>query len=1021
MQLGDYTKDQIINFKFPTRGTSGSLIGLSGTPSVVSYKGSGIAPSNSGITLTTNFNGVTGLNHVRVLLSNAYYESGVDYTLVLQSGIVDSINIQGEVVGSFSIGNRYAPVATGGGSSDWSSLELEQIRYRLGIDGTSSIPIVNSNMGNTPLLVRANVSLITSQTQFRINSGTTESLSLREGMIVFRRPSGQEVGFSAVSNYVGSIRDITLQHAPAGYTISTGDIVEVYADKSVKAASVNNCWLGIASNAIQNVTNVTNTTNVLGSVGGSVVGNVQGKVLGGGVSALVGEGVIAQIPTSGITSAKFDNVTAFPIAFVDSGPTQIARSGDLTGGSSSGDWTSLEKEQIRYRLGLNGVVSVPTGTVNLNFTQNLTSYGVPTTGDLNTVNVNIVNAINNLNDFDPTSQSVTVGTNNDKTGYRLSTSGVNDITGGSTVEFARTGILAAINAIGANSGVTDWTDTERQYIRYRLGLGGLTAVPTGSVNLNVITTSFSGAAFTSINSISAQLTGIQTTGLWTPTEKQHIRNRLGINGSSVAPTGSTNLGILQSNLVQISGSNGTVSNLISNFSAPILNVNSINVSGQGLTRILEQVYIGLSGYPVPKTADITLVNTGILNAINNLNDFDPTVQSVIVGSNLDKNGYRLSSTGVNDITGGSTVEFARTGILNAINELGANSGVTDWTSTERDQIRYRLGVDGSTSVPTLLPNLGIVQSNTVTFSGQAQSEIDLIKASVTGLHNFDPNTDQVTVISNLDKDGYRLSSTGVNDITQGTSVNTAYTGILTALQNIPQSGDWSEIEKAQFRERLGIDGARSNPTGITNLGLLEVNSIYLSGQALTSLVNQMNIAMSGYVVPKVSDLLGSGTVLNTLSGMITGGRYTAFALSLAPQGSGGGGGGSGNVTVIFDPVIGICEDDVVNSTSIGLYVGETTEKTIYIYQNISGSYMPLDLTSLNLTLVIEDMSRTDIQVSKTGSGISITGLDNNGATFNINPSVTERPGNYYGSLRIDETKKVLWSNQVNVCYAPLLD
>lgn len=38
---------------------------------------------------------------------------------------------------------------------------------------------------------------------------------------------------------------------------------------------------------------------------------------------------------------------------------------------------------------------------------------------------------------------------------------------------------------------------------------------------------------------------------------------------------------------------------------------------------------------------------------------------------------------------------------------GGGGGVADWTDTEKNQIRYRLGIDGETTTPTLQPNLDI--------------------------------------------------------------------------------------------------------------------------------------------------------------------------------------------------------------------------------------------------------------------------------------------------------------------------
>jgi len=40
-----------------------------------------------------------------------------------------------------------------------------------------------------------------------------------------------------------------------------------------------------------------------------------------------------------------------------------------------------------------------------------------------------------------------------------------------------------------------------------------------------------------------------------------------------------------------------------------------------------------------------------------------------------------------------------------VNDTGGGSGTTDWTATERDQIRFRLGIDGSTQTPSATQGL----------------------------------------------------------------------------------------------------------------------------------------------------------------------------------------------------------------------------------------------------------------------------------------------------------------------------
>ena len=53
-----------------------------------------------------------------------------------------------------------------------------------------------------------------------------------------------------------------------------------------------------------------------------------------------------------------------------------------------------------------------------------------------------------------------------------------------------------------------------------------------------------------------------------------------------------------------------------------------------------------------------------------------------------------------------------------VNDTGGGSGTTDWTATERDQIRFRLGIDGSTQTPTATQGLvyNLIKKNVATQS-----------------------------------------------------------------------------------------------------------------------------------------------------------------------------------------------------------------------------------------------------------------------------------------------------------------
>jgi len=104
---GDYSEDfATLNFKFTTLANEVPTT-LAGSPVVSVYESNSTTQITGGITLTVDFDGVTGLNNVLIDLSaDALYVPGKDYHAVITTGTVSSVSVVGRVVGEFSIQNR---------------------------------------------------------------------------------------------------------------------------------------------------------------------------------------------------------------------------------------------------------------------------------------------------------------------------------------------------------------------------------------------------------------------------------------------------------------------------------------------------------------------------------------------------------------------------------------------------------------------------------------------------------------------------------------------------------------------------------------------------------------------------------------------------------------------------------------------------------------------------------------------------------------------------------------------------
>lgn len=134
--LGDFDASAVIYGKFTTyRPSTGATFTLGGTPALSVYKDNSTTQSTTGVTLTADFDSVTGLNHFAIDTSadGAFYSAGSFFDIVITTGTVDSVSVTGSVVGSFTIrknsalkpttAGRALDVSAGGEAGiDWANI-----------------------------------------------------------------------------------------------------------------------------------------------------------------------------------------------------------------------------------------------------------------------------------------------------------------------------------------------------------------------------------------------------------------------------------------------------------------------------------------------------------------------------------------------------------------------------------------------------------------------------------------------------------------------------------------------------------------------------------------------------------------------------------------------------------------------------------------------------------------------------------------------------------------------------------
>lgn len=113
--LGDFDAASVLYTKFTTyRPSTGAPFTLAGTPVVSIYKDGSLTQSTAGITLTVDFDGLTGLHHLAVDTSadGTFYSAGSHFEAVITTGTVDSVSVVGSCVASFSLRKDSALKAT---------------------------------------------------------------------------------------------------------------------------------------------------------------------------------------------------------------------------------------------------------------------------------------------------------------------------------------------------------------------------------------------------------------------------------------------------------------------------------------------------------------------------------------------------------------------------------------------------------------------------------------------------------------------------------------------------------------------------------------------------------------------------------------------------------------------------------------------------------------------------------------------------------------------------------------------
>lgn len=106
--IRDIKINDTFDHKFTTRAfATGVPTTLGGTPVISAYPGNSTTQLTAGITLSVDFDAVTGLNNIRVVATTGNgYADDTDYALIITTGTVGGTSVVGEVIAHFRTGKE---------------------------------------------------------------------------------------------------------------------------------------------------------------------------------------------------------------------------------------------------------------------------------------------------------------------------------------------------------------------------------------------------------------------------------------------------------------------------------------------------------------------------------------------------------------------------------------------------------------------------------------------------------------------------------------------------------------------------------------------------------------------------------------------------------------------------------------------------------------------------------------------------------------------------------------------------
>lgn len=316
--LGDINTSDIIDTKFTTVAAStGAPTTLSGTPAISVYKDNSTTQSTSGVTLSVDFDSVTGLNNVRIDTSSdgSFYAAGSNFQIVITTGTVGGTSAVGYVVGEFSIQKRAALRPTTAGRTLDVSAGGEA-----GVDWANvGSPTTTLNLSGTTVKTATDVETDTADIQSRLPAALVSGRMSSDVIAISGDTTAADnaeaffdgTGYAGTNNVIPTVSSVTAI-ATGGITAASiaADAIgasELAADAVAEIADA--VWDEVLSGHLTAST-TGNALNAAGAAGDPWTTALPGAYGSGTAGKIIGDNINATI-SSRASQSSLDTVDDF--------------------------------------------------------------------------------------------------------------------------------------------------------------------------------------------------------------------------------------------------------------------------------------------------------------------------------------------------------------------------------------------------------------------------------------------------------------------------------------------------------------------------------------------------------------------------------------------------------------------------------------------------------------------------------------------------------------------------------------